>query len=104
MAHPTAASYGLDEAQLQQIIQATQQSLTAMRQLTSRVSGNGQLIAQANRSESGRILSQKVANWTADFNKVVTDLDVLNNKVLALRGTGISTSNEATSTAGNNDF
>ena len=89
MTHPTAAAYGLNEAQLQQIIQATNDSLTAMHRLTSGVSSQGQMIAQANQSQSGQILSQKVANWTADFNKVGTDLDSLNKNVLALRDTGI---------------
>ena len=104
MTHPTSAAYGRNEAHLQQIIQPTNDSLTAMHRLTSGVSSQGQMIAQANQSQSGQILSQKVANWTADFNKVVTDLDVLNKKVLALRGTGIGTADDATSTASNNDF
>ncbi|MEU6265520.1 hypothetical protein [Saccharopolyspora shandongensis] len=87
--------YGLDEAQLSQIINATIKSLTDMKTVNTQVQAQAMALGDANQSESGRLLVGKFDTWAADFNKIQNQLESLNGSVRDLLKVGRSAQEQA---------
>jgi hypothetical protein len=77
-------SYAFSDHDLRQIIQRTDAAKQEMKVVNSMVTAHTEALVSANQSDSGQILQQHLTTWTADFNRVVTNLDDINTKAKAL--------------------
>ncbi len=93
------STYHFSDADLQQIITKTQDAINEMNTVNNTVQAHTDALTDANRSDSGAILSTHLATWTTDFNNCVNNLTDLNTKATALRqvniNTGITTTGQA---------
>ncbi|WP_010693501.1 hypothetical protein [Saccharopolyspora spinosa] len=92
-------TYGLKEAQLAKIIQATDDALAKMRQLNNNVSAQASALMSANQSNSGKILNDRFSVWAQDFGQIAANLSLLNAKVKALRQVMLHASEDSDSQA-----
>ena len=90
------ASYGLNDGQMQQIINSTDKSLGDVRTVNNQVQCQASALGTANNSDSGRILVQKFSVWTQDFAQVESQLADLNQRVKDLRLAAIAAGSGAT--------
>ncbi len=90
-----ALQYGMDDAQLKQIIDATNYALGRMRGVNQTVTGEAGYYISVNNSDSGRIMQDNLNQWSEKFGKITNDLDQLNYKVEQLRKNNASTSGGA---------
>ncbi|GAB2847435.1 hypothetical protein GCM10027176_58810 [Actinoallomurus bryophytorum] len=93
------SSYHFSDQDLQQIITKTANAVTEMNTVNSTVQAHTDSLVDANRSDSGQILSTHLTTWTTDFNTCVNNLNDLNSKATALlqvnRSTGLDTTSQA---------
>jgi hypothetical protein len=93
------STYHFSDADLQQIITKTENAITEMNTVNSTVQAHTDSLVDANRSDSGQILSTHLTTWTADFQACVNNLTDLNQKATALlqvnRSTGVNTTSQA---------
>lgn len=90
-----ALQYGMDDAQLKNIIDATTDALGRMSGVNKTVSGEAGAYISANNSDSGRIMQSSLNDWSDRFGKITGDLDQLNYKVAKLRQNNSGTSGGA---------
>jgi hypothetical protein len=94
-----SSTYHFSDQDLQQIITKTQNAITEMNTVNNTVQAHTDSLVDANRSDSGQILSTHLTTWTTDFNTCVNNLSDLNQKATALlqvnRSTGIDTTSQA---------
>jgi hypothetical protein len=88
-------TYGMTTEQLNQIINATSESITRMHGVWSQVYAHASSIVSVNNSDSGRITQRDLETWSNDYSKIVGDLEALNEKVTRLRDANLSTTDEA---------
>ncbi|MBQ0924514.1 MULTISPECIES: hypothetical protein [Saccharopolyspora] len=93
------AQYGLNDSQLQQIIEATNQSLSQMRQLNNQVQAQASSLGQANVSDSGRMLVDKFGVWAGDFSRIENELNQLNQRVMDVRNASLQAAQQAADSA-----
>src|SRR3569833_87471 len=91
-----ATTYHISDADLQQIINKTQDAINEMNTVNNTVQSHTDSLVDANRSDSGQILSGHLATWTADFHTCVNNLTDLNHKATALLQINRSTDSGAT--------
>lgn len=96
--------FGINDAQMQQIIEATNESLSQMRMLNNQVQGQAGALATANQSDSGKVLVNKFQTWSGDFAQIENQLKELNQRVLDLRNAALSFAQDATSTVSGSDL
>ncbi|MGW5642788.1 hypothetical protein ACWEV3_17840 [Saccharopolyspora sp. NPDC003752] len=96
--------YGLDEAQLSQIINATNTALTNMKSLNTQVQAQALALGDANQSESGRLLVSKFETWSTDFNNIQNQLGSLNTNVQGLLKVGRSAQEQANEVVNGSQF
>ncbi|GGS30385.1 hypothetical protein [Actinokineospora fastidiosa] len=94
------AKYGYDDAALAQIITATGAAQDQMNTVNGRVSAIAHLLPTVNASRSGQRLSAALADWNTDFNRVVAQLMMLNEKARDLLKTNRSVDNQAEGATG----
>ncbi len=80
-----ALPYGMDDAKLASIINATSNAVSQMQSLNASVQHQAQDYILANDSDSGRIMQEALYRWNGEFNQIVADLNTLNDKVSSLR-------------------
>jgi hypothetical protein len=90
------STYHFSNEDLTQIINKTQSAINEMNTVNSTVLAHTDSLVDANRSDSGTILSGHLTTWTTDFNKCVNNLSDLNQKATALRQVNISTDTNST--------
>jgi hypothetical protein len=93
------SSYRFVDTDLQAIINQTQDAITEMNTVNNTVQSHTDALVDANRSDSGQILSSHLATWTSDFNACVNNLSDLNGKAQALLRVNQNTSTESTNQA-----
>ncbi len=93
------ASYHFSDADLAQIITKTSDAISEMNTVNNLVQSHTDALVDANRSDSGQILSSHLSTWTSDFNTCVNNLNDLNQKATALRQVNVSTGTTTTSQA-----
>jgi hypothetical protein len=76
----SAPVYGYDDATLNAVITATSDSIGKMEQVNAQVLGLSSQLPQVNRSTSGTKLGGLLADWTAEYKRVVGELQALNEK------------------------
>jgi hypothetical protein len=69
---------------LRSIIQKTGDAINEMNTVNNMVQSHTDALVDANRSDSGQILSNHLATWNTDFHTCVNNLTDLNTKVQAL--------------------
>jgi hypothetical protein len=93
------SSYHFSDADLQQIITKTQDAINEMNTVNQTVQSHTDALVDANRSDSGQILSGHLATWNTDFHACVNNLTDINQKATALlqvnRSTGVDTTTQA---------
>lgn len=93
------SSYHFVDADLQQIITKTQDAINEMNTVNQTVQSHTDALVDANRSDSGQILSGHLATWNTDFHACVNNLTDINQKATALlqvnRSTGVDTTTQA---------
>lgn len=80
-----SSTYSFSDADLQQIINKTQEAINEMNTVNNTVQSHTDSLFDANRSDSGQILSGHLGTWAADFHTCVNTLTDLNGKAHALR-------------------
>jgi hypothetical protein len=70
-----------------------------MNTVNNMVQSHTDSLVDANRSDSGQILSQHLTTWNTDFHTCVNNLTELNNKAQALLQINLSTDSNTTSMA-----
>lgn len=93
------STYHFSDPDLQAIITKTQDAINEMNTVNNTVQSHTDSLVDANRSDSGTILSQHLATWNADFNTCVNNLTDLNTKAQALLQVNRSTGNTTTTQA-----
>ncbi|MDN3359673.1 hypothetical protein [Actinomadura sp. DC4] len=93
------SSYHFSGQDLRTIINKTNDAISEMNTVNNMVQGHTDSLVDANRSDSGQILSQHLTTWNSDFHTCVSNLTELNNKAQALLQINISTSNNTTDMA-----
>jgi hypothetical protein len=83
--------YGMDDAQLKSIIDATNDALGRMNGVNQTVTGEAGYYISVNNSDSGKIMQDSLNQWSEKFGKITGDLDNLNHKVTALRANNTNT-------------
>lgn len=78
------SSYHFSDADLQQIINKTQDAINEMTVVNNSVQAHTESLVDANRSDSGQILSGHLTTWTSDFHTCMNNLTALNHKAQAL--------------------
>ncbi|MGX7828857.1 hypothetical protein ACTG9Q_27580 [Actinokineospora sp. 24-640] len=73
-----------DDAMLLAIISGTDTALGKMQSVNSNVAMIAGQLPNVNRSTSGLRLGQALGDWTTAFNKVVGDMQMLNEKARSL--------------------
>ncbi|MFI0469578.1 hypothetical protein ACH347_36375 [Saccharopolyspora sp. 5N102] len=96
--------YGLNEAQLGQIISATNKALTDMKTVNNQVQAQALALGDANQSESGRLLVGKFETWSTDFSNIQNQLDSLNTSVQGLLKVGRSAQEQANEVVNGTQF
>jgi uncharacterized protein YukE len=94
-----AAPYHYQASSLQKIIGGTQEALSRMDSLNSKVQASSSDIYTANNSQSGQLFSQGLQDWNQDFAKVRNALESLNGKVTGLLNQTTNTDSDATGQA-----
>lgn len=84
-------SYHYEAQDLRSIISKTNDAISEMNTVNNMVQSHTDSLVDANRSDSGQILSQHLTTWNADFHTCVNSLTELNNKAQALLNINIST-------------
>ncbi|GLY74847.1 hypothetical protein [Actinoallomurus iriomotensis] len=90
------STYHFSDADLQQIINKTQDAINEMNTVNNTVQAHTDSLVDANRSDSGQILSGHLTTWTSDFHTCVNNLTDLNHKAQALLQINRGTNNDAT--------
>jgi hypothetical protein len=85
------STYTFSNEDLNKIITKTQNAIDEMNTVNNLVTHHTDLLTDANRSDSGTILSSHLATWTTDFNNVVNNLNDLNGKANALLQVNLNT-------------
>jgi hypothetical protein len=93
------STYRFSDPDLQQIINKTQDAINEMNTVNTTVQAHTDSLVDANRSDSGQILSGHLATWTTDFHTCVNNLTDLNTKAQALLRVNQNTSTTTTSQA-----
>lgn len=91
--------YSFSDANLLQIINKTQNAIDEMNRVNGLVQSHTDALVDANRSDSGQLLSQHLGTWTTDFNICVNNLHDLNQKAIGLRQVNASAADTSTSQA-----
>lgn len=94
-----AKNYGYDSGVLAVGINAASEALTNMRTVEQKVRQLTDQIRLVNNSNSGGMLTTRFSDWNSHFQKVVTALDTLNNKVIETSKTNTRTGDDADVTA-----
>ncbi|MEV0406060.1 hypothetical protein [Actinoallomurus sp. NPDC050550] len=89
-------SYHFSDPDLLAIINKTSDAINEMNQLNNTVMSHTELLGDANRSDSGRVLTQHITTWTSDFHKVVGNLEGLNTRAQGLLQVNRTTDTTAT--------
>jgi hypothetical protein len=76
---------------LRSIITKTSDAINEMNTVNNMVQSHTDALVDANRSDSGQILSQHLNTWNTDFHTCVNNLTELNNKAQALLNVNNST-------------
>jgi hypothetical protein len=84
---------------LRSIIDKTNDAISEMGVVNSMVQSHTDALGDANRSDSGRILSQHLATWNQDFHTCVNNLTELNHKAQGLLQINLSTDSNSTENA-----
>ncbi|TDD39313.1 hypothetical protein [Saccharopolyspora elongata] len=95
-----APKFFFDPGVLQVGINASSQAVTNMTTVKQKVWQLTDQIKLVNDSGSGGLLTTKFSEWNHSFEKLVTELDRLNAKVIATRVTNTQASDDANTTAG----
>lgn len=93
------STYHFSDVDLQQIITKTQDAINEMNTVNNMVQSHTESLVDANRSDSGQILSGHLATWTSDFHTCVNNLTSLNGKAQALLQINRSTDTNAAGSA-----
>jgi hypothetical protein len=93
------SSYSFTAQDLRQIINKTSDAISEMNTVNNMVQSHTDSLVDANRSDSGQILSQHLTTWNTDFHTCVNNLTELNNKAQALLQINLSTDSSTTSMA-----
>lgn len=93
------APYGLDDAQMTSVIQATQQAIDEMHSVNQSVTGTSGDIGAANQSTSGGKTQTALIDWTSVYTQIINDITVLNSDVTAWQAASRAASSDATSAA-----
>jgi hypothetical protein len=93
------STYHFSDSDLAQIITKTQDAVNEMNQVNTQVQAHTDALVDANRSDSGQILSSHLSTWNTDFHACVNNLNDLNQKAQALRHINTSTGSGATGAA-----
>lgn len=93
--------YGMDDAQLLSIINATRDAIDRMNTVNGGVQSQAGSYTQTNNSDSGRTMQNRLTTWNGEFTKLVGDLDNLNTKVTNVRANNNDTTGAASGAAGN---
>jgi hypothetical protein len=72
--------YYYDSPHLQLIINQTNVAIDELDRLNGMVQSNSDALGDANKSDSGRIMTQHLAEWTTDFGVCRSNLKDLNDK------------------------
>lgn len=92
--------YGLEQAQMQNLINQTNSAIAQMMSLNASVQMRaGDIYAHA-QSEAGKILEQRLSTWNTDFTAIVNALSELNSSVQQWMNTSVSTGGQASGAAG----
>jgi hypothetical protein len=94
--------YGMNDAQLLSIINATRDAIDRMNTVNNGVQGQAGSYTQTNNSDSGRTMQQRLITWNEEFTRIVGDLDNLNTKVTNVRANNNDTSSAASGAARQN--
>ncbi len=92
--------YGLDQGQMQNIINQTNEAISQMTALNGNVQARAGDIYSHAQSDAGRILEQRLTTWNTDFNSIVKALTDLNTNVQSWLNSNVSTSSSASGAAG----
>ena len=99
MADGTNTGFHFDNTMLTTIITRTDDVLSHLESVNSSVMAHTDALTDANRSDSGTILSSHLAAWSSDFTRCKASLRDLNDKAQALRSSNVNTDTAATQTA-----
>ncbi len=92
--------YGLDQAQMQAVINATDDAISQMTTLNGTVQARADDIYSHAQSDAGRILQQRLTTWNTDFAAIVNALIDLNTNVQQWLYQSVTTGADAGSAAG----
>ncbi len=92
--------YGLDQAQMQSIINQTNDALSQMTTLNGTVQARADDIYSHAQSDAGRILQQRLNTWNTDFRAIINALSELNDGVQQWLQTNVGTGSGAAGAAG----
>jgi hypothetical protein len=99
MADQSGGAYYYESQDLRTIIDKTNNAISEMNTVNNMVQSHTDALVDANRSDSGQILSSHLATWNSDFNTCVNNLHDLNDKAQALLNINISTDSNASGQA-----
>lgn len=92
--------YGLDQGQMQNVINQTNEAIQQMTTLNAQVQSRaGDVYAHA-QSDAGRIIEQRLMTWNSDFTAIVNALIDLNGTVQQWMHTSAQTATQGSSAAG----
>jgi hypothetical protein len=92
--------YGMTDAHLVSIINATRDHADQMHKLRANVEAQANVYIRANNSESGQIMTQRLNEWTQNFHRTVGHLEQLNEKVHNVRRNNLAANTDASGLAG----
>lgn len=94
--------YGLDQGQMQNLINQTNEAISQMTSLNANVQARaGDVYAHA-QSEAGRIVEHRLMTWNTDFAAIVNALIELNGNVQQWMQTSVATAGHGSAAAGGN--
>jgi len=93
------STYQFSPQDLATIITKTSDAINEMNTVNNIVQSHTDLLTDANRSDSGTIISGHLTTWTTDFHNVVNNLNDLNNKAIALRNVNANAAHGTTGAA-----
>jgi hypothetical protein len=88
-------NYGMTEAQLRRIINATEEAFGQITGVQHRVEGQAQYYIAVNHSQSGRIMQEALGEWTSECNQIGGALHQLNERVTGVLNENIATNERA---------
>jgi hypothetical protein len=94
-----SATYYCSDQDLQQIISKTEAAINEMNTVNNTVQSHTDSLVDANRSDSGHILSGHLTAWNSDFHACVNNLTNLNHKAQSLLQINRGTDANATGSA-----